>query len=135
AGRRVGVFEHASAIDPGEAVAGVELQVAIEAIGGASHQRIGEAPVPSALVAVVHAGELVPQVAPFHLGAADTRADIGRDAVPGAQVDIGVGQQHQRRVGRGVLGNVGEVGGLAAEIRLEPVVDGQVGAEIVVDLV
>src|SRR5690606_12879163 len=86
-------LEHLAAVDAAETIAGVELDVLGQAVGGTGHEGIGETPVPGALVPEVGTVvERVVQVVPDDPRAADAGAVIRRDAVSGAVVDIGVGK-------------------------------------------
>ncbi|MFB2608380.1 alpha-hydroxy-acid oxidizing protein, partial [Rhizobium phaseoli] len=73
--------------------------------------------------------------------AADTGADIRRDVAVGAEIDIGIGQQRvgrqRRAVARGAIHQreAALPDRRAAEVGLREIVEGQIGAEVAVDLV
>ena len=72
---------------------------------------------------------------PLDVRTADAGTDVRCDAVVGADIDIGIGQQQQGAHPGHLDRCRGEVRGLAVEVRLEPVVGSQIGTEVIVDLV
>ena len=122
------------------AIADIELGGVGQAVGSTGHDCIGETPAFLAFVLELAIRVLVDKGVPFEVRTTDTGADIRCDAVPGADVDIGVSQQEQRRIGAGVGRRTGQARAAktrraAIELGLRPVVQGNVRAEVFGDLV
>src|SRR5690349_15351439 len=134
--------EHLAAVDASVAVAEVELQIPGHVVGDACHDSPGEAP---ALLAVYlgrsgrHdratgpvAEEIAAERAPVHIAVADARADIGREAYIGAEIDIAVQHEIQHGSFRTVFGAAASPQGKAGtrpSARRRPVESGAVAVE------
>src|SRR5690606_22444744 len=98
---KVGRAEHGPARDVAETITGIELPPVGKAVGRTGHQVIPKATFRLAAlgfggVATGRIGSVtggIEKRVPLDMRPANTGADIRGEPVPGAQIDIGVGQQ------------------------------------------
>src|SRR5215211_6154512 len=153
---RLGLAADAEGVDPGarvadmqEAIAGVELEAVAEVEGDAGHDGPGEVVCrvardrrrklrPERSAGKRQAGDLAGVGVEMVLRDADAGADIGREAVPVAEIDVAVEEQRARldlAVVDAVAVDVVRAGVDAEELGVVAPIRRHVGAEPVVDLI